>query len=342
MINLNQKLKTILCVLLFLPACILLYTLAHESGHALVLLAYGGVIDNFSLGLNAHVSAHGVNFTPFGEALNCVAGMLFPTILGAIALCFYQPNVQFAGYHIGYLCASISLVSSTITWIILPIISLFAPLPLGDDVTEFLDVVGINPLFVSLGACLLIAAFVFLLMKKGLLKRAIEMFHALRKNKVDRKHILLIVGTVVFSVVVTIAILGGVAFSPAVFETSIVTDNVLETTYRECTFIIEESKSYSVDLAIRSPGLITAVRIVDENGQLVYQDLAEDFATEFTMELQKGIHTLSLSYLADYEAVEHFFESTAQGDVLLEWSDYYKEVLEHDTDNSASFSIKIQ
>ncbi|HWQ76074.1 MAG TPA: M50 family metallopeptidase, partial [Syntrophomonas sp.] len=85
----NQNFKTAISVLLFVPIYLLLYTLLHEGGHALVILAHGGKIDKFSLGLNAHVSSHGGEFTVFGTALNYIAGMLLPIIIGAIAISLY-------------------------------------------------------------------------------------------------------------------------------------------------------------------------------------------------------------------------------------------------------------
>lgn len=338
----NQKLKTTICVFAFIPTYLLLYTLLHEGGHALVILAYGGTIDNFVLGLNAHVSAHGANFTTFGAALNHIAGMLFPTIIGAIAICFYKPKINFLSYHICYLYGSVALTFSMFAWVFIPIISLFTIPPQGDDVTKFINVVSVYPLFISLGALLLAAGFVFLASKKGVFRRIKELSSSIRKNKINRKHLLLAIGIGFLSIAVASIVVYNIAFPSVVFNTSIVTDNVLENTYRECTFKIEKDKTYSVNLTVLSQGMITAVRIMDESGELVYQDLAEDFTADFTIELQKGVYTLSLTYLADYEAIESFFENTLQGDILPEWSSYYKEILGRETNYSASFSIKIQ
>ena len=89
----NRKTKTVLCVLLFAPVYFLLYTFLHEAGHAIVIMAYGGTVENFVFGnFNAHVSSNGGLFTAFGTALNHIAGMLLPTIVGAIIIGFYNPN----------------------------------------------------------------------------------------------------------------------------------------------------------------------------------------------------------------------------------------------------------
>jgi len=269
--------------------------------------------------------------------------MLLPTIIGAIAICLYNPKINFIGYHICYLLGSVSLIFSMFAWIIIPAISLFAIPPQGDDVTKFLDVVGIHPLFISLGILLLVTAFVFLVYKKSIFSRIKKVVLWLRKSeKIDRKRIFLAIGIGLLSMAIACFAIYNTAFPSVVFSTWIVTDNTLENTYRECTFEIEKDKTYSVNISILSQGIITAARVADESGELVYQNLAEDFTADFNIGLQKGIYTLSLTYLVDYEAVGHFFESTTQSDMLQEWSSYYKEVLGRETNYSASFSIKIR
>jgi hypothetical protein len=314
----------------------------HEGGHALVVLAYGGTIDNFILGLNAHVRYHGTNFTLFGEALFHVAGMLLPTITGAVAICFYKPKIRFIGYHICYTIGSVSLVFTMMVWVVIPVISLFTLPPQGDDVTKFLDAIGVNPLFVSFGALLLITAFVVLMYKKSLFLRIKEIVLFLRNRKISKKHILFAISIGVFIIAAAIPVFYNIAFRPVVLNASIVTDNVLQNPYQERTFTIEKNMTYTVQFAMRSQGSITALRIVDADGELVFQDLAEDFTNEFAIELEKGVYTLSLTYLYDYEAVTNFFDRTAQNNILIEWSDYYKEILQHDTNYSAWFTIKIR
>lgn len=168
----NPKLKTVICILLFAPIWLLLCTILHEGGHALVILAYGGTIDRFwVLGLNAHVSAHGGVYSVFGEGLKHAAGVLLPMIVSAIAFVFYKPKVKLDGYHYCYFLVMISSVFTLLVWIILPILSLFRPMPQGEDVMQFISATGFHPLLVSAGALLLVGTFVLLMFKSGLLKR---------------------------------------------------------------------------------------------------------------------------------------------------------------------------
>lgn len=171
----NTKLKTVLCILLFAPIWMLLYTLLHEGGHALVILAYGGTIDSFwILGLNAHVSAHGAVYSAFSEALLNVAGVLLPTVVSAVALFFYNPQIKFQGYHSCYFLIAVTPIFTTLVWLIFPILSLFTTVPQGEDVTKFLSVTGFPPLLVAFGALLIVSVFVFLIYRKGLLRKLLS------------------------------------------------------------------------------------------------------------------------------------------------------------------------
>jgi hypothetical protein len=149
--------------------------------------------------------------------------------------------------------------------------------------------------------------------------------------------------------VLTIAILAvilSLVFSSIILSETIVTANMRETPYEERSFTIKESGTYSVSIALQAKGFLTAVRIVDESGELAYQDIAEDYTAEFTVEFQKGVHTLSLTYLPDYAAVEQFYEGTGQADRFPEssdfYSDFYKEAAAQEADYSAAFAIKVR
>lgn len=344
----KPKLKTIICVLLFVPVYLLLYTVLHEGGHALVILAYGGIIDNFDvLGLNAHVRFHGAVFSALGAALNHAAGVLLPIIIGAIAIILYKPKVKFAGYHICYFMGSVSLVGSMLVWVAFPAISLFTPPPQAEDATKFLNATGFHPLLVSLGALLLAGTFIFFLYKKGLLGKAKEAFIFLRGSDYKSNHkgrlmiaaLILLVGAVsVFFAV------NNWTLAPVVFSTSFHTENALNEKNWECTFSIEETKSYSVDLEMQARGFITAVRITDESGELAYQNLGEEFSFTMSMELDAGEYKLSLTHLKDMDDVEQFMSDTGQqGTMSPNDIQYMTEVFSHNANEySTSFSMKIR
>jgi hypothetical protein len=165
----------------------------------------------------------------------------------------------------------------------------------------------------------------------------------MKSNLTNKKLLILCIGIGVLAIAIS-AVIVSLVFSSVILNETIVTANIRETPYEERPFAIEESGTYFVNIALQSKGFLTAVRIVDENGELVYQDIAENYTTETAMDFQKGAHTLSLTYLPDYAAVEQFYETTGQAERFSESIDYYEEFFaqNREADGSALFSITIR
>ncbi|MDR2600239.1 MAG: hypothetical protein LBC73_08190, partial [Oscillospiraceae bacterium] len=143
------SIKVIVCSLLFVPIWFFLYAFLHEAGHALVGLAYGGSIVNFVFwNFNAHVVINGAEYTAFGLALFHVAGLLLPILVYILALCFYNPKRKPVLYHICYIIATVSLIWSLASWVVMSFMSIFTILP-GEDVWKFIDSTGFHPLLVT-------------------------------------------------------------------------------------------------------------------------------------------------------------------------------------------------
>jgi hypothetical protein len=320
------------------------YTFFHEAGHAIVAVFYGGEIDSFALGLNAHVSHHNTDFTVFGDALHNAAGVLLPIIVGVIAIFFYNFNIKFIGYHICYLSASISLIASALAWVFIPVISIFMLPPQGDDVTKFLNVSGINPLFVSFGALLIIGFLIYISYKKGIYKKIKEIFASFAMNrKINLKQKIIMALGLFFCAVIMFLFINNVSDNSVVLNMSFSVVNALEEKSWECQFNIKRTKTYSVDLNMKAQGFITAVRIIGEAGELMYQNLGENSSFTFSVVLNKGNYKLSLTYLADYEAVREFLKNTGQEMLSSDDIQYVNEVFKHDNnDYSADFSIRIR
>ena len=347
----NHRTKTVICVILFLPVWFVLYAFLHEAGHALVGLAYGGTINNFVFwNINAHVSISKAEFTVFGASLMNSAGMLLPTITGAIAIVFYKPHIKFPGYHFCFSLGSISLIFSMLTWVVIPVISLFTSMP-GEDVTNFLGVSGIHPLLVSFGALLLVGAFILLAYKKGVLKKAQELYRSLQNyRKAHRRRALisavlglLVAATAVYYVANNADFLGNRNRGPIVFSISFPAESLL--TQEEdwyLSFDIEDTREYSLELDMNARGFITALRITDEDGKLIYQTLGEATRGTTTLLLESGSYTLSVTYLADFEAVANFLRSTEQGEMSSADVSFYTDVFSHsEIDDSTVFSITL-
>ena len=343
----SRKMKVILCMLLFAPLYYLLYAFLHEGGHALVALLYGAKIDEFTLGLGAHVSHHGGALTAFGEALSIAAGTLLPLIVGTIVMLFYKRAVRFPGYHFCAFAVLIGLICSVLPWVVIPVISLVTPLRPTEDVSCFLDVTGAHALVVVFAALLLIGALIFLAAVKGILSKAKELRKALPEGgKVNLRDVLTVVAVGVLVLAVAglfISRFAGFRESkPRVLSVSIYEENVLETKDWECTFGIEETGEYSVEINVKAQGFITALRLTDENGKLYYQNFGEESAHTCVLMLDEGIYKLSLTFLTGFEPVEAFLESTGLGEMSEEDADFYRNAFSHGLgDPSVIFSVVV-
>ncbi|MFO7998839.1 MAG: M50 family metallopeptidase [Bacteroidales bacterium] len=146
-------------------ALLYLYTFLHEGGHALVAMLYGGSIEKFALGLDAHVRTSGAAFTPFGAALFQAAGAFLPLMILVIALAMYKNDHKSTHYHFFYGLFSLGIIGSMLAWIVIPVVALFSEPPAGDDVTKFLRTTGIHPLAVTLVIAVLLAVILFWIVK---------------------------------------------------------------------------------------------------------------------------------------------------------------------------------
>ena len=113
---------------------------------------------------------------------------------------------------------------------------------------------------------------------------------------------------------------------------------------------IEEGISFVFELDVRragnytfefganlSEGIITAFLITDENGEVVFHYVGEDFLSVANVELGAGNAIVSWSYLATYEDVSAFFARMGLGSVTQEQSDYFKTVFNRDTVDATAF-----
>ncbi len=168
-----QKIRAIAVIIAGAFALLYVYTFLHEGGHALAGLLYGGSIEKFVLGLNAHVRISGADFTPFGAALFHVAGALLPLTTLVIILGIYNPGHKNTYYHFFHGLFGFGIVGSLLAWIVIPVMAVFSEPPAGDDVTKFLQTTGIHPLMVTLASIVLAASMLFWIIKLGIPQKLI-------------------------------------------------------------------------------------------------------------------------------------------------------------------------
>jgi hypothetical protein len=136
---------------------LVVYTVLHEGGHALVGLAFGGTITAFNtnfLNLTGHVGIEG-NFSILQQCLVAVAGVSFPLLVWT-AFVYFTPRQANLVLDSLKLIGSLAVLNTLLAWIVIPLLYLGGGRP-GDDSTNFLNYSGAPPLLVTSVALLLYA-----------------------------------------------------------------------------------------------------------------------------------------------------------------------------------------
>jgi hypothetical protein len=216
-----------------------------------------------------------------------------------------------------------------LVWVIIPVTSLFTLPPQGEDVTKFLNVTRFHPLLVASGVLFLAGSFLLLVHAKGILSKATfkniictfndnnKSADKIAEKQPNRKFIIAYLLLIIMAIVVFI-IANNVKHIPstAIFNTKDIILNVLEEKSREYKLVIEESRVYFMNIKVEARGFVTALRIVNEDGKTYLQTDGEGFSRSIMdIKLEKGVYTLSLLFLTNYEAVSDFFESTGFGEL---------------------------
>ena len=325
----DKKVKYIISILFSSILLIFLYTLLHEGGHALVAISYGGKVNKLTLGLNAHVQTAGTNFTTFSEALFNSAGALLPVIFLIIALVIYKPKINNIFYHIFYGLLSLNIIGSLLAWVTVPLIALFTLPPAGDDITKFLNITGLHPLFVSLIALLIISTLIFIIYKKGLFGKTKEIYCILfqeSRNKVSKVFLIRLLIGIALGAGIAVVSFSMLRPKP-VLETSFSMEVSPTTEDMKLPFKVGKSKLYSMDLELTAKGHITDIQIYTENGTLVYQNICEWFTLGTSLDLEKGNYILVLTFLKDDISMQEHFKAKGykfEAGVVEKLKDMYK------------------
>ena len=130
------------------------YIILHEAGHCLVAVFCGAKITQFSI-LGAHMSYVGGEFNTITYALLHAAGTLLPVVVSFVFMAFYRKGYKNVFYRIFSTMFSLLPFFSLIAWILVPILYLLGEAPENDDVTKFINALGLNPWIVSVAAIVL-------------------------------------------------------------------------------------------------------------------------------------------------------------------------------------------
>lgn len=143
------RLAALALVAFTLCFALVVYTLLHEVGHVLVGMIFGQtwtVLEVNLLALSAHVGLVG-ELTQAQRALQSVAGAALPLMIWIIFICAVPRR---SSYLVELLkcIATVTVLSTLLAWIALPMLYRFGQAPI-DDVSNFLDYSGVEPLVLS-------------------------------------------------------------------------------------------------------------------------------------------------------------------------------------------------
>ena len=324
-------------------ALLYVYTFLHEGGHALVGVLYGGTIEKFVLGLNAHVRISGASFTPFGAALFHAAGVLLPVMILVIALAVYKTSHKNIHYHLFHGLFGFGIIGSLFAWIAIPVMAMFSEPPAGDDVTKFLQTTGIHPVMVILATAAVMAIMLFWIVKLGI-PNQLKSYH---KEFIGRGKIMegknstgsstlsakgnekitgitkihhsakggwrfsIIQMVVITGVILLVAIAGVRTFLQPTYLLDVQVSLQIDESKKQETFHFEVGKSgtYHSRMNLTAEGIITDVQILNKNNQRIHQNLAQSFTMGTTLKLDQGSYQLVLTFLKDQEELRSHFRA---------------------------------
>lgn len=136
---------------------VFVYTTLHEGGHALTALLCGGTVSQINVNffdLSAHVVIDG-SFTSAQNALIAVSGWALPVLVTLLFVLLGRSGGEPLLMMLRWI-GGISVLGSTLPWVVLPLIYLGGGRP-ADDVINFLNRSGLPPLLVALGFAALVA-----------------------------------------------------------------------------------------------------------------------------------------------------------------------------------------
>lgn len=287
---------------------IIVYILLHESGHALVAALCGAENIKISI-LHAHTWWTGGNFTATTLSLCHMAGVVLPVCVSCAGILFYSKDCKNLIYHMAYAYFVVSATGAVLAWVLLPVYSMFAPLPdTTDDVARFLNNSSVSPILVSLGSALVFLFSIFLAKRKEIFQVLIHTIKDIRDGGTDcntclsKKAIFGVTAAVLTAILIAVLPELPDILTKPILSLS-VTEEIPETKTVK-SFDIHQEKQYHFQIKLKAEGLLADIRILDAEQASVYQLLSGQASASGTISLAPGTYTLSVTYLTDADMFE--------------------------------------
>jgi len=331
-----------------------IYTFLHEAGHAIVGIAYGGVVESFVFwNFNAHVHIANANFTHFGLLLHIAGGVLLPVAVGIVAVCFYNRKRNSFAYQMCYTIVVISLLAVMLSWVLFPIMVLFGVLPRGEDVWRFIFVSNYHPLLISLASLLFTGALAIFANAKGIVLNPLAYYRAVRgetaetaiaKNKTYKaKPRLATIGLLFAAMAVSFLMVFVPYELPSLFNFSETVPNVKAQPYIIYSFTAEENRAHYLSLNIQGQGFVTVFSVVDSSGNWERAWSGDYIDISFGLELNEGTYMFIFDFLTDYNAIRQYYMlAGVYHEIEDEQWQKYRAIFNHASDSyAAHLSLRI-
>ena len=139
-----------------------MYVILHELGHCIAVWLQGGIVTEFSvIDWHPHMSYKGITgYNPLVD----VMGAFFPITLLLLFVFVIGFKSKSVYVQIFVIVSGITYSGSLLAWILIPVKFLLGRAPVDDDVTKFLVGSHIHPLIVMIGAIVLVAVVLAILL----------------------------------------------------------------------------------------------------------------------------------------------------------------------------------
>lgn len=325
----TYKLRFVFANIVMMFVSVVACTIFHELGHALVIFLCGGQDIKISI-IHAYTWWLSDNFTAVTESLCYVAGVALPLLVSYVGILFYAKERKSQVYHMAYTYFVVAATEAVIAWVVFPVYAMFAPLPNDkEDAVKFLHSSGISPVIVSIVSMALILLTIFMAKRKHIFDVFIQMIKQARNGGMAEDASLSAKSTVkLAAVALIVALVTALPELPVSMKIPIVSlniENEVPGTEIQRAFNVQKEEEYNFEIQVDAEGLVADVRILNYEGQPMYQMLCHQTSASGRIEMKPGTYILSVNCLTDAATFENYCKEMGYypGDIDRE---EYKEV----------------
>lgn len=214
-------------------------------------------------------------------------------------------------YHMAYTYFVVCAAEAMIAWVIFPVYAMFAPLSNEkEDAVRFLHSSGISPIIVIIVSTMLLLLIIFKAKRERIFHVFVRIVKQARDGNGDEDTYLSnkSIGMLTIAALIAILIMVLPELSTSM-KRPIVSLNIkkeIPGTEIQKMFDIQKEKEYEFQIRVDVEGLVADVRILNYQGQPMYQMFCHQTSASGTIEMKPGTYILSVSCLTDAAMFESY------------------------------------